>query len=168
MLERLQRAFVLACLAAAAAPPQETPAFRANVELVAVPCAVVDRLGTRVTGLSRGDFRVTDNGTPRVIEQFWLDSNSPLTIGVLVDASESQDDQFAEHRETARTLLEKLLRRGDRAFVLQVAEDIRLWPDLTRSSPGAPFGQPCPTQPPGGPGLRMVSACGPSPLWNAL
>jgi hypothetical protein len=39
------------------------PRSRSNVEIVVVSCAVVDNRGAPVTGLTREDFRVYDNGT---------------------------------------------------------------------------------------------------------
>ncbi len=159
---------MLACVLASAAPSQDPPAFRAKVELVTIPCAVVDAHGAPVSGLTREDFRVTDNGTPRKIENFWLDTDQALTLGVLIDASDSQREQLAEHRRTALELLRRILRPGDRAFVIQVAEEVRLWPDLTGTAAGELFGQPCARRAGTAPGLRAESVCGPSPLWNAL
>jgi hypothetical protein len=99
-----------------------------------------------------------------------------LTIGIIVDASESQKDQFDEHRQTTVSLLEKLFRPGDRAFVLSVDEDIRLWAALTdrvsevrrqlAGPPGALFGEPCAKR--SSAATRPISDCGSSPLWNAV
>jgi Ca-activated chloride channel family protein len=169
------RAGVLPAFAfAIASYSQTTPAFRSNVDLVTVPCAVVDAQGKAVDGLTRDDFRVYDNGVRRTIENLWLDTDLPLTLGVIIDASASQQEQLAEHRQTALELLERILRRGDRAFVISVDEDVRLWADLSSSSAdlrrqmaaldGVLFGIPCPKRP----GFRPVSMCGASPLWNAV
>ena len=144
---------------------------------MAIPCAVVDVEGAPVHGLTREDFRVTDNGVRRIIDSLWLDQDLPLTLGVIVDASESQREQVAEHRKTAIDLLEKILRPGDRAFVIRADEDVRVWADLSsapaelrreiEAAPGEVFGQPCPKQQLL-PGVRPVSQCGASALWNAL
>jgi Ca-activated chloride channel family protein len=127
----LKGTVLAASLLAAAASAQNGPAFRSNVELVALPCTVVDTHGVAVEGLTRKDFRFYDNGVRRVIDGFWLDTDLPLTLGVLIDASESQHEQVAEHRQTALELLERILRPGDRAFVISVDEDVRLWADVT-------------------------------------
>lgn len=163
-----QRALFLAGLLAAASASQDIPAFRSNVELVTIPCAVVDARGAPVEGLTREDFRVTDNGVRRVIEHLWLDADQPVTLGVAIDASDSQQGQFTEHRETALKILARLRRPGDRTFAIQVAEDVRLWPDLAGTPAGELFGQPCPKQQSNMPGLRAESVCGGSPLWNAV
>ena len=147
--------------------PQTPPAFHAGVELVTIPCTVVDSRGAPVRGLSREDFRVYDNGVRRIVQNLWLDSDAPLTIGVIIDASESQNEQLAEHRRTALALLDKLMRAGDRAFVVSVSQEVRLAADLSSTTadlrrqieegPGILLGTPCPAR-----------ECGSSPLWNAI
>jgi hypothetical protein len=174
----IQRPVFLACVLAIAASAQNGPAFRSNVELVALPCTVVDAHGAAVEGLTRDEFRVYDNGVRRIVENLWLDTDLPLTLGVIVDSSESQHEQIAEHRRTALELLARILRPGDRAFVISVDEDIRLWagPAATvaeirgqmEASRGVPFGAPCPKQQSDVPGFKAASVCGASPLWNAV
>jgi VWFA-related protein len=164
----IQIAIFLACFFAAVPASQETPSFRSNVELVALPCTVVDAHGAAVTGLKREDFRVTDNGARRIVEHLWLDTDQPLTLGILIDASESQHDQLAEHRQTALELMQRILRPGDRVFVISVDEEVRSWDDLKAGMPGELFGQPCPKHQFSTPGVRPVSVCGASPLWNAI
>jgi Ca-activated chloride channel family protein len=109
-------------------------AFRSNVEIVVLPCAVVDANGAPVGALTRDDFHVYDNDTRRPIENFWIDDDLPLTLGVLIDASESQKEQLSEHKQTAIELLERILRPSDRAFVISVDENARLWADLSETS----------------------------------
>jgi hypothetical protein len=153
-------------------------AFRSNVEIVVLPCAVVDANGAPVGALTRDDFHVYDNDTRRPIENFWIDDDLPLTLGVLIDASESQKEQLSEHKQTAIELLERILRPSDRAFVISVDENARLWADLSETSsdvqtqlagtPGGLLGEPCATQWSSMPGMSPTSACGSSPLWDAI
>jgi Ca-activated chloride channel family protein len=173
-----RNAIVLACVLAVALLSQDGPPFRSNVEIVVVSCAVVNESGVAVGDLTRDEFRVYDNDARRPIVNFWTDANLPLTLGVLIDASESQKEQLSEHRLTAGDLLERILRPGDRAFVISVDEDVRLRMDLTGPSAdirsrlagsfGELFGEPCAKIPSRIPGLGPVSACGSSPLWNAI
>ena len=146
---------------------QGGPAFHSKVELVAIPCSVVDARGAPVGGLSREEFRVYDNGVRRIVQNLWLDSDLPLTLGVIVDVSESQRDQLAEHRQTVLEILGKMLRAGDRAFVVSVNQEVRLWADLSaetdelnrklQAGSGTLLGDQCPAR-----------SCGGSPLWNAI
>src|SRR6266702_1954317 len=119
-------ALCFAGMFAVASWAQTGPAFRSYVEIVAVPCTVVDARGAAVGDLKREEFRVYDNGVQRVIENLWVDTDLPLTLGVIIDASESQKEQMAEHPQTALELLERILRPDDRAFVISVGEDVRL------------------------------------------
>lgn len=106
------------------------------------------------------------------------DDDLPLTLGVLIDASESQKEQLSEHKQTAIELLARILRPGDRAVVISVDEDVRLWADLTEASsdvrmllagmPGRLFGEPSAKRQSSMPGMRPTSACGSSPLWDAI
>jgi hypothetical protein len=59
---------VVAVCAVAGALAQERAAFRSNVELVTIPCTVVDGKGVPVGGLTREDFRVFDNGAQRIVD----------------------------------------------------------------------------------------------------
>ena len=112
------RRVVVAWFAVCAAVAQGPPAFRSEVELVAIPCTVVDARGTRVDDLQREEFRVFDNDVPRNVEFLWHDEDQPLTLGVLIDVSDSQRDIADEHRATAEALLNSLLRPGDGSFVM--------------------------------------------------
>jgi VWFA-related protein len=169
---------LLTCLFAAACWPQDRPAFRSSLNLVTIPCTVVDANGKPVTGLTREEFRVYNNGVRRIAGNLWFDTDRPLMLGVIIDTSESQQDQLAEHRETALALLQRILRPGDRAFVVSVGGEVRLWADLAGAAaeirkqmaadPGERVGQPCPARPAGIPGFPAASVCGGSPLWNAV
>jgi len=168
----------LACALAAAALSQDRPPFRSNVEIVVVPCTVINASGAAVGDLKRDDFHVYDNDVRRPVESLSMDNDLPLTLGVIIDASESQKEQISEHRQTAAELLQRILRPGDRAFVISVDQDVRLQFDLTDASAdirqhladglGNLFGEPCAKRQSNIPGLRPWSACGSSPLWNAV
>src|SRR5205823_9548371 len=107
-----RRAWWIAALAVAAYS-QTVPAFRSNTELVAIPFTVVDARGVAVHGLTREEFRVYDNGVRRTIDNLWADTDEPLTLGMIIDASESQRAQLAEHRKTALELVDRIMRPGD-------------------------------------------------------
>jgi VWFA-related protein len=178
LIPTIKNAILWACVLATQSPAQDGPAFRSNVEIVAVPLTVVDANGVAVGNLTRDEFQVYDNDVRRPIENLWADNDLPLTLGVIIDTSESQKEQISEHRQTAIELLERIMRPGDRAFVISVADDIKLWADVTEAgadlrrqmagSPGDLFGEPCAMPRSTVPGLRPTSACGPSPLWDAI
>ncbi len=61
MLKTVKNPMFLVCVFAAVSAPQSAPEFHSKIEIVAVPCAVVDANGSVVPGLTREDFRVYDN-----------------------------------------------------------------------------------------------------------
>jgi VWFA-related protein len=65
-----------ACLAAAAALLlcQEPPTLRVTTRLVEVNVIVTGKQGQPVTGLTKDDFTVTENGKPRRIASFWAET----------------------------------------------------------------------------------------------
>ncbi len=96
MFPTIKNAILLVCILATGSLSQNGPAFRSNVEIVVASCAVVDASGTAVRGLTPDEFRVYDNGIPRAIANLWIDTDEPLTLGVIIDASESQKEQLSE------------------------------------------------------------------------
>jgi Ca-activated chloride channel family protein len=178
LLRAINKAIFLPCFFATVSLPQAGPAFRSNVEIVVVPCAVVNANGVAVRDLTRDEFQVYDNDVRIPIRNLWIDNDLPLSIGVVIDASESQKQLVSEHHQTALEFLKRILRPVDRVFVISVDQNVRLWVDLTEAGAdlssqlttqrGELFGEPCPKQRSNVPGIPPISTCGPSPLWNAI
>ena len=147
-------------LLASAVFSQDASEFRSHVDLVTIPCAVVDASGSPVDGLTREDFRIFDNDVPRIVSHFSQDDDQPVTLGILIDDSDSQHDLLSEHRRTVFDLLHQVLRPGDSAFVISIGENVHLYRDLTLTEMES-FGEPCPRR-------LGISECGGSPLWNVV
>jgi Ca-activated chloride channel family protein len=60
----------------------------AHVELVTIPVTVTDAGGHQVSGLSREDFRLFQDGRPQAIAVFHH-GDIPVTLGLVVDRSQS-------------------------------------------------------------------------------
>src|ERR1051325_3214882 len=88
-------AFLAFCLPASQASTQE-PAFRsASTELVVLPVVVTDRQGRYVSNLSTDEFAVFDNGR-RVPIDLFTNEDTPVTIGLVIDASGSMRPKIGE------------------------------------------------------------------------
>jgi Ca-activated chloride channel homolog len=87
---------------------------------VNVVFTVTDKHGKRVTDLKQNDFRVLDdNKPPEAIRAFRAETNLPLQVGLLIDASNSVRDRFKFEQESAIEFLNQTIRpRYDQAFVL--------------------------------------------------
>src|SRR5689334_9934153 len=94
------RAIVCACgaLAASAAlaagPAQQTPVFRAGIDLVNVPVTVTDRKGNLIADLRAEDFEILEDGRKQAIQYFSAGLNTGpggphMHLGLLLDVSES-------------------------------------------------------------------------------
>lgn len=89
---RRQFSAVLAVLAATAVLAAEQRTFRAGVDITTFGVTVVDRKGNLVTGLTRDDFEVLEDGKPQAVEFFAVgdgDAAPPMHVGLMVDASGS-------------------------------------------------------------------------------
>jgi Ca-activated chloride channel family protein len=82
-------------------------AIRVETPLVPVTCSVTDAGGAALTGLSRENFRIFDNGVEQPITYFDA-STQPATIALVIDASPSVLPQSDEMKTAARALVDGL------------------------------------------------------------
>jgi VWFA-related protein len=166
-----------------AAYPQATPTFRAGTDLVTVPVPVTDRRGVTLQDLKLPDFRLFDNGVLTGIQHLWLDSDLPLTVGIIVDVSYSEHGTIPRERQAVADFLNHIMRPEDHAFLVTTATRNVLVTDLTGSieelrkgsehiqpesliEPASrPLGEPCPTK---AVDNKVVSRCGGSAIWDAV
>jgi Ca-activated chloride channel homolog len=98
----------------------DVPKIRVGINEVNVVFTVTDKHGNRVTGLKENDFRIVDDNKPAVeIRSFHAETNLPLQVGLLIDASSSVRDRFKFEQESAIEFLNQTIRkRYDQAFVV--------------------------------------------------
>jgi len=94
--------------------------IRVPTNEVNVVFTVTDKHGRRITDLKQSDFSVVDdNKPPAEIRSFHAETNLPLQVGLLIDASNSVRDRFKFEQESAVEFLNQTVRpRYDRAFVV--------------------------------------------------
>lgn len=85
----------------------ESPAIRVETPLVPVTCSVTDAGGAALTGLSRENFRIFEDGVEQPITYFDA-STQPATIALVIDASPSVLPQSDEMKTAARALVDGL------------------------------------------------------------
>jgi len=125
-------ALLLTLFAAAACSSQEP--FRVQVNLVNVSFSVRDARGALVDNLSKDDFEVLEDAVAQKISFFSRSSDVPLTLGLIVDASGSQEHYSKQHKHDLEVFLQDVLGPKDRAFMLCFGNHLRLVSDLTQSS----------------------------------
>lgn len=81
-----------------------------KVQMVMVPTTVMDGRGRPVAGLSRDDFRLSENGRPVNIEFFATEANAPVAIAFLLDLSGSmrQEGKLDSAKNAIRAFVEAL------------------------------------------------------------
>jgi Ca-activated chloride channel homolog len=105
-------------LAGAAAAQEQTPTFRASIDLVTVRAVVKDGRGRPVTNLEQDDFVLLDRSRPKRIASFDRESGA-IGLALLFDVSGSMDmaSKLERARETAFFLLSNLKSGQDEAAV---------------------------------------------------
>ena len=95
----------------------QSPVFRTRVETVQVTVTVHDAEGRLITGLTKSDFEIFEDGVTQPVTQF-TDERVPVSLGVLLDASDSMRGQpILDARTAVDRFVASLLLSGDEAFV---------------------------------------------------
>ena len=108
---------------------QQQPTIKIGTNLVTVPVIVTDRYGRFVTGLTRKEFTVREEGSPQKIEDF-SSTEAPFSVALLIDTSRSTQTKLDKIRKAARTFIKQLL-PNDRIMVVSFDEQVRFVCDFT-------------------------------------
>jgi Ca-activated chloride channel family protein len=99
--------------------------LKVDVKLVNIFVNVTDRNGALVGGLTREDFKLTEDGRPQQISVFERQSELPLNLTLAIDTSGSVRKDLAEEADAARRFTHALLRTQDQMSLLEFATDVR-------------------------------------------
>jgi len=140
------------------AAPDDVPRFRVGTNEVNVVFTVTDKHGRRITDLKQADFRVVDDSKPAAeIRSFHNETNLPLQVGLLIDASNSVRDRFKFEQESAIEFLNQTVRRKyDQAFVVGFDATPEVTQDFTDNTEAL------------GHGVRELRPGGGTALYDAL
>lgn len=100
---------------------------------VRLPVTVTRKKNELVTGLSRGDFIVLEDGVPQEVTFFSDEkSNPPVYVGVLMDTSPSTAGKLTFSKESAKNFIYTVTRlRKDRAAFMTFDHEVNLLQDFT-------------------------------------
>ncbi|MGE5644346.1 MAG: VWA domain-containing protein [Acidobacteriota bacterium] len=129
------RIFVAAALAASLATAQEpAPTFKGGVDVVNVLCSVRNKQGGLVANLTKDDFAIAEDGKQQPIRYFARETDLPLTIGLLIDVSRSQERLIQTERDAASQFFTQVLGKKDMAFLISFGMEAELLQDYTGSA----------------------------------
>ena len=114
---------------------QSIPVIQVETHLIDTTLSVRDADGRIVTGLTQDDFTVVEDGVPQKIRFFAHDTQLPLSIGLIIDESGSQEKFVKEHEKDIEAFLHQVLEPNDQAFAVCFGNHLRLVSDATASAP---------------------------------
>jgi Ca-activated chloride channel homolog len=106
--------------------------IRVNVRLVNVAFSVRDEHGALVNNLGKDEVEVFEDAVPQ-ISFFARSLDVPLTLGLIVDFSGSQEHFSKQHQHDLEVFLKEVLGPRDRVFLVCFGNHIRLASDFTQS-----------------------------------
>src|ERR1700681_4775256 len=112
----------------------DEPTFSADVKVVNVLATVRTKKNEIVRDLTKDDFLLSENGRPQAIRYFSRETELPLTVGLMIDTSMSQQRVLESERSASFRFLDQVLRESkDKLFVMQFDMAVQLRQPLTSS-----------------------------------
>ncbi|HEY4087050.1 MAG TPA: VWA domain-containing protein [Bryobacteraceae bacterium] len=115
---------------------QQNDTFSTDVNVVNIFASVHDKKLKPVSTLGQNDFTLSEDGHPQTIRYFSRETDLPLTLGLLIDTSQSQAGVLDDEKNASDRFLDQVLRpEKDRTFVIHFDRETELLQDLTSSLP---------------------------------
>jgi len=134
----MKRLIVLVlCLSAAGTVlvlAQDDNTIRLDVNLVSIFASVRGKNNALISNLEKSDFKIFEDGKEQQIKNFTRETDLPLTLGLLVDTSSSQERLIDTEQRAASQFFSKVIREKDQAFLIQFGAEAELLQDLTNST----------------------------------
>ena len=112
--------------------PLET--LKVNVNLVSLYFTVHDKRGALIPHLTKDDFTILEDKEPQKIKNFTAENDQPLTLGILLDTSGSQQNVLPLEQQAGAAFLSRVLRSKDEAFLISFDVNVDLLSDYTSNA----------------------------------
>lgn len=110
----------------------DTQTLKVNVNLVNVYFSVRDKNGY-ITNLAKDDCQIFEDKALQKTKNFTQEKNLPLTIGILLDTSGSQQNVLPMEQDAGAEFLKDVLTPKDEAFLISFDINVDLLADYTNS-----------------------------------
>jgi VWFA-related protein len=114
------------------ANPRETLHVTSN--LVSEYFTVRDKKNALIPYLTKNDCTAWEDKQQQKLTSFVAEANQPLTLGILVDTSGSQQYVLPLEQQSATSFLKRVLRSKDEAFVVSFDVGVNLEQDFTNNT----------------------------------
>lgn len=111
--------------------PQAGGTLKVTTEVVSVYAVVRQKNGRLIPDLTKDDFLLEEDQQPQVIRYFSREADTPLTMGILVDTSPSQERVLPVEQSEAEAFLREVMRPKDLTFVMHFDVEVELLQDFT-------------------------------------
>jgi Ca-activated chloride channel homolog len=109
--------------------------IRVETNLVDILASVIDAHGQPIPDLTQDQFELAEEGVPQKIERFEAQTNRPLDLALMVDASASTFKDLKFEDEAAAHFVRQVVRPGDRLAVFEFDEDVTQLADFSGNVP---------------------------------
>jgi Ca-activated chloride channel homolog len=106
------------------ADQQQRGRIRVNVQLVSVLTSVLDEHNRPAIDVPRESFHIFEEGVEQKLEVFESETQQPLDLALMIDASLSAHKEISFEQEAAARFIRQILRPNDRLAVYSVGEDV--------------------------------------------
>jgi VWFA-related protein len=113
---------------------QPVATLKVQVNLVSLYFTVHDKHGALIPHLTKDDFTVLEDKAPQKIKNFTAETDQPLTLGILLDTSGSQQNVLPLEQQAGAAFLSRVLRSKDEAFLISFDVNIDLLADYTNNA----------------------------------
>jgi VWFA-related protein len=117
-------------------PTEDRPAttLKVNVNLVSLYFTVHDKRGALIPNLTKDDCSILEDKAPQKIKNFSAETDLPLTLGIMLDTSGSQQNVLPMEQQTGSAFLKRILRSKDEAFLVSFDVQVSLLQDFTSNA----------------------------------
>jgi Ca-activated chloride channel homolog len=124
-----------AAMAGSIGAQDQRRAIQVQTNLVNILASVIDSHGQPVVNLTQDQFDLAEEGQPQKIERFEAQTNRPLDLILMVDASASTYKDLKFEGEAAAGFIRKVVRPEDRLAVFEFDEDVTQLEDFSADVP---------------------------------
>ncbi|SNT37947.1 Ca-activated chloride channel family protein [Granulicella rosea] len=131
MLANMPRLAAALLVFASLSSAQNLPTLKVETHLIDTTVSVHDSSGGLVRDLAKADIAIVEDGIPQTTRFFYRAEQLPLSIGLVIDASGSQEKFVRDHERDIADFLHQSLDPDDRAFALCFGNHLRMVSDWT-------------------------------------